>query len=218
MRALFRSGSSRQLPTREAYALWADSYPPWPHNPLMRLEQDIVAPLIASTSPVRALDVGTGSGRCLPILASTGARLVAGIDFSLPMLARQTSGLPRVCGDACRLPFRDASFDLVSSSLMVGDLADIGGWIAEVARVLATGGQLIYSDFHPAWTAGRWRRTFESADGRSFELAYCSHAIAEHVAALEQGSFDVRAVHEPRLAGPAGDAPVLVVFHAVKRA
>ena len=226
--ALFRWRAPRELPAREAYALWADRYPPWPHNPLMQIEQAIVAPIIASTSPVRALDVGTGSGRYLPLLASAGARFVAGIDFSLPMLARHECGLPRVCGDACRMPFRDASFDLLSSSLMAGDVADLGGWIAELARVLTAGGQVIYSDFHPSWGTGRWRRTFESADGGSFELPYFSHTIAEHVAQLERRSFDIRAIHEPRLALPTEltrlrrggprDAPVVAIFHAVKRA
>ncbi len=122
----WHGANSVRLPAREAYALWADSYPPWPHNPLMHAEQKVVAPIIASTSPTRALDVGTGSGRYLPVLAATGARLVVGVDFSLPMLT-STSGSraadaslvdrhhegadarapgARVCGDACRLPFQ----------------------------------------------------------------------------------------------------------------
>src|SRR5581483_6715610 len=140
------------LPARDAYALWADSYPPSPHNPLMRAEQAALAPMIHATSPTRALDVGTGSGRYLPLLEGTGARLVVGADFSMPMLTRQPdSGFVRVCADACRLPFPDASFDLVSAALMIGDVTDLPGWIAEMARVLAPEGQLIYSDFHPAW-------------------------------------------------------------------
>src|ERR1700681_3604711 len=77
--------SGRRLPAREAYALWADSYPPWPHNALMHAEQQVMAPIIASTSAVRALDVGTGSGRYLPLLSAMGAQLVVGVDFCLPM-------------------------------------------------------------------------------------------------------------------------------------
>src|SRR5438034_661566 len=83
-----------------------------PHNPLMEAEQATVAGILAPLSSRRALDVGTGSGRNLPLLASTGARLVCGVDFSMPMLAKDTSGCPRVCGNACALPFRDAGFDV----------------------------------------------------------------------------------------------------------
>ena len=225
-RGLFRQTAARLLPSREAYALWADTYPPRPHNPLMEIEQAIVAPIIGSIAPLRALDVGTGSGRYLPLLASTGARLVVGVDFSLPMLRRQTEGVPRVCGDACLLPFRNASFDLVSSSLMVGDVADLAGWIDELARVLAPGGHLIYSDVHPSWATERWRRTFRTADGRSFEVAYFPHPIAEHLALLDGRAFEIRAIREPRPAAPDGaawlrrssprNAPLVVVFHAVK--
>ena len=203
---------------REGYALWAETYPPWPHNPLMRAEQLAVEPIIsaaaAASAPARALDVGTGTGRYLPLLASAGARLVVGLDLSLPMLRRKAYGLPRVCADACRLPFPGASFDLICSSLMVGDLEDLGAWLGEVTRVLAPGGHLVYSDFHPSWAAERWRRTFRTADGRLFELSYFPHAIDEHLALLAQAPFVVRAIREPRLAGR--KTPVVVVFHAVK--
>jgi SAM-dependent methyltransferase len=227
-------GRRRPLRAAEAYALWADNYPPSPHNPLMHAEQAAMAPIIQSMSPARALDAGTGSGRYLPLLASTGARLVIGVDLSLPMLARHTRLVARVCGDARRLPFADASFDLISSSLMVGDVADLDGWVSEAARVLAPGGHLVYSDFHPSWATQGWRRTFQTADGRSFEVAYFSHTLAEHLDVLEARSFDIRAVLEPRLTAPgpaltrlvrplglastdARDAPVAIVFHAVKR-
>jgi malonyl-CoA O-methyltransferase len=215
---LLRLGGRQVVLAREGYALWAETYPPWPHNPLMRAEQLAVAPIISAAAsavaPARALDVGTGTGRYLPLLASAGARLVVGLDISLPMLGRKAYGLPRVCADACRLPFPDASFDLICSSLMVGDLEDLGAWLGEATRVLAPGGHLVYSDFHPSWTDERWRRTFRTADGRLFELSYFPHAIDEHLAWLERAPFIVRTIREPRLAGR--KTPIVVVFHAVK--
>jgi len=206
---------AQALAPRDAYALWAETYPARPHNPLMETEQAIVAPIIAAAAPTRALDVGTGSGRNLPLLRSAGARLAVGVDFSLPMLRREACHAPRVCGDACRLPFRDATFDLVSSSLMAGDIENLGGWVREATRVLTPGGHLIYSDFHPSWAAQRWRRTFRTAEGRLVELSYYPHAIDEHLGLLEQSCLAVRAIREPRVAGQA--APALVIVHAVKR-
>jgi ubiquinone/menaquinone biosynthesis C-methylase UbiE len=180
----------------------------------MEVEQAIVQPLIAAALPTRALDVGTGTGRYLALLRAAGARSVVGIDMSLAMLRRTSGDVPRVCGTACGLPFRDASFDLVCSSLMVGDVADVGAWVREATRVLAPGGHLIYSDFHPSWAARRWRRTFRDAAGRLRELAYVPHQIEEHLAALEASPLAVRAIREPRI--PERSAPVVVVFHAVK--
>jgi malonyl-CoA O-methyltransferase len=202
------------MPAREAYGLWADTYPPWPHNPLMQAEQAVVAPLIAVASPATALDVGAGTGRYLPVLIEAGARLVVGVDLSLAMLCRQTQAARRVCADACRLPFPDASFNLVLSSLMVGDIARLPEWTCEAARVLTPGGHLVYSDFHPAWSVEGWRRTFRTRDGQLVELEYFPHAIDEHLAALKCASLAVRTVREPRLAGR--KAPVVVALHAVK--
>ena len=81
---VFRFGGGAAMPPHDGYALWAPNYPPRPHNPLMETEQSIIAPIIASLSPKRALDVGTGTGRYLPLLAAAGARTIVGLDLSLP--------------------------------------------------------------------------------------------------------------------------------------
>ena len=226
------------LSAHEAYELWADTYPPIAHNPLMRVEQQAVEPLLAHVRARRALDVGTGSGRYVPLLAATGASVVAGLDFSLAMLRRGSGRVPtelragavRVCGDACRLPFRRGAFDLINASLMVGDIADIGAWSREIARVLVGGGHLIYSDFHPSWAQSGWSRTFRSANGELHSLSFNPHAIDDHLAALQDAGLRVRTIREPRFAAATGEAdpgvedfrrrwgnpPVVVVFHAVK--
>src|SRR5262245_46412904 len=203
-----------RVAAREGYAVWADSYPPRPHNRLMAAEQEVVEPIIQAAAPKWALDVGTGTGRYLTLLRAAGACFVVGVDMSLPMLEHRQCATPRVCGDACRLPFADGQFDLVCSSLMVGDVSDLDPWIAEATRVLAPGGHLVYSDFHPSWAARQWRRTFRAADGKEFELAYFPHTIDEHLERLEHRSFEVRAIREPRIAGRS--TPVVAVFHAVK--
>jgi ubiquinone/menaquinone biosynthesis C-methylase UbiE len=209
------------LPAHEAYERWAPTYPAVAHNPLMQAEQDVVAPLLAQVRATRALDIGTGSGRYLPALAQTGASRVLGLDFSMAMLVRGDATYPRVCADARRLPFRRSAFDLINASLMVGDVADLGAWSAELARVLARGGHLIYSDFHPSWADRGWQRTFRGADGDALGIAFQPHTIDEHLSALEQAGFRVLAIREPRLGTNGvrrrgGNPPVVVVFHAVK--
>jgi malonyl-CoA O-methyltransferase len=201
------------LPTREAYAVWADTYPPKPHNPLMDAEQAIMAPLLTAVAPRHALDVGTGTGRNLPLLAEAGAQRAVGVDLSMPMLVRG-GARARVCGDALHLPFRDQAFDLVCSSLMVGDIEQINAWTAEAARLLTRRGHLVYSDFHPAWAARGWRRTFRTARGDQFEVGYFPHTLAQHLNAIARAGLKVRTIREPRLEGRA--APVIVLFHAVK--
>ena len=202
------------LSPRVAYELWADSYPPAPHNPLMEVEQSIVNRMIDHISAARALDVGSGSGRYLPLLAAR-ASCVVGVDLSMAMLGR-SQGRHRVCADACGLPFRSGSFGLVNASLMVGDISDLGSWVREMARVVCRGGHLIYSDFHPSWTARGWQRTFRTADGAQHVVEFVPHTIDAHLSALEAGGFRIHAIREPRLKIARADLPVVAIFHAVK--
>jgi SAM-dependent methyltransferase len=231
---------------RATYDTWADTYPGVAHNPLMRLEQEIVESILMTLCPRRALDVGTGSGRYLPVLARAGAAKVIGADFSMAMLRRIADLATRsdpgsdpesdpgsdpsvvVCADARRLPFARRSFDLVNASLTVGDVVDLQAWTTEMARVLGRGGHLVYSDFHPSWTQHGWKRTFRDRDGETHELAFAAHSIEAHLAALDAAGLHAAAIREPRFrddSDPAVKAfrrrwrnpPVVVVFHAVKQ-
>lgn len=199
---------------QEGYERWAPTYPPHPHNPVMQAEAAVVESIVRAAAGRRALDVGTGTGRNLAVLKATGAVFVTGIDLSAPMLSAGTDACPRVRGDAQRLPFASGSFDLVTSSLMCGDVPDLAAWIAEATRVLAPGGQLVYSDFHPSWAAVGWRRTFKGADGHLYELPFFPHGIDEHLELLAQHGMTLRAVREPAIVGKT--APVVVVLHAAK--
>jgi hypothetical protein len=88
---------------------------------------------------------------------------------------------------------------------------------------------MVYSDFHPSWAQRGWTRTFRSADGAMHDVAFNPHTIEDHLAALDQGGFDVRAIREPRFNGRGeergirafrrrwGNPQVVVVFHAVKK-
>ena len=202
------------LNPQAAYELWADSYESSAHNPLMRVEESVVERLLRTISALRALDVGTGSGRYLPLLAATGAAVV-GVDLSMAMLARG-AGPKRICADACALPFRRATFQLVNASLMVGDIANLRAWTAELARVLTTGGHLVYSDVHPTWVEQGWQRTFRDGAGALRAVRFEPHSIDDHLLAIEAAGLTIRAIREPRLTVKRRNVPVLAVFHAVK--
>jgi malonyl-CoA O-methyltransferase len=218
---------------RAKYDAWAGTYPAVAHNPVMRAEQAIVEPLLRRLAPQRALDVGTGSGRYVDILASFGATAV-GVDFSMEMLSRGAGlgGRKRqrytLCADARKLPIRSRAVDLVNASLMVGDVDDLPAWTREMARVLASGGHLVYSDFHPNWTHLGWRRTFRDADGATHDLPFVPHTMDQHLGALADAGLALQFLREPGLADERdravrsfrrqwGDPSVVVVLHATKR-
>src|SRR4051794_26072975 len=80
--------------------------------------------LAQPTASERLLDVGTGAGVVLEEAenATGGAGVAAGIDRSVPMLqaARRTRPSARVAAaEVIDLPFRDATFDVVTSNFVL---------------------------------------------------------------------------------------------------
>lgn len=91
----------------------------------------------------RVLDLGSGTGRNLPLLPG-GTRAI-GLDPSLDALRRarrRASDVPLVAGRAEALPFRDGVFDTVLSGLVFCSVSDPQRGLGEVKRVLRPQGQL----------------------------------------------------------------------------
>lgn len=105
----------------------------------------------------RLVDVGTGTGRILELLAP-GADTAIGIDRSPEMLrfarARLSDnpGLSRAelrQGDMYALPLADRSADLVVMHLVLHYAQQPAAALAEAARLLGPGGRLLIADFAP---------------------------------------------------------------------
>jgi malonyl-CoA O-methyltransferase len=71
--------------------------------------------------------------------------------------------------DATALPVATGCSDLVVCALTLAHVRDQSAALTEFARVLAPGGTLLISDFHPDAAARGWRRTFRR-DGVVYEL------------------------------------------------
>ena len=102
----------------------------------------------------RLLDIGTGTGRILEILAPFAAT-ATGIDRSPEMLRLARGKLTAESGQAVdlrqadmgNLPFADHSFDTVTMQHVLHFADDPGAVLAEAARVLAPGGRLLVADY-----------------------------------------------------------------------
>lgn len=105
---------------------------------------------------LRVLDIGTGTGAMLPVLAAAVGEVVA-VDNSEAMLSRARAlsaahGLSNVrfCNaDLVRLPFGDQSFDACHCAMALHHVERPAAAVSEMARVVRAGGQLMLSAFVP---------------------------------------------------------------------
>jgi ubiquinone/menaquinone biosynthesis C-methylase UbiE len=184
--------------TLAAYQRWAPLYPPTAHNPLMRAEQKLMAEHWPPVAGKRALDLACGTGRYSRLLAEAKAAQVVAIDFCVPML-RQVSAAARVCGSMMQLPFAGQAFDVVISGLALGHAASLHAWMAEVARVLKSGGTLLYSDFHPEAARAGLPRSFKDGNDRTWTVPHCGYDVACQRKAATAAGLVVEVVREVRV-------------------
>jgi SAM-dependent methyltransferase len=101
----------------------------------------------------QVLDLGCGAGHTALAIAPKAVQVCA-VDVTPEMLAvaSELAGQRGLCNlsfcqaDATALPFRGASFDLVTSRYSAHHYADPARALAEVARVLRPGGRLLLID------------------------------------------------------------------------
>ena len=150
---------TEQAPRTEGRVLhrarWYDAF-----NRLMPFVRPVREKLVELAAPApgeHVLDVGCGTGTlAIELESRVGAGNVRGIDASPEMIEVAREKAARAGSDVDlqialieALPFADACFDLVTSSLMLhhlpGDLKRKG--LAQIRRVLKPGGRFIVVDF-----------------------------------------------------------------------
>lgn len=183
-RLIKRSQPVVELAPREAYRLWAETYPPLAHNVLMQVEQTAMLSMLPDVRAKRALDLACGSGRYALLMRERGA-VVIGCDLSLEMLRQADKHLPRIQSDLTHLPLPNSCVDVMMCGLAVGHVTDLTSAVREMARILKPGGLALYSDFHPIGRELGWQRTFRTATGKQYAVQFVTHDLAAHQRAAQ---------------------------------
>lgn len=163
--AMFDQVAERYDMLNDVLSLWQDRW--W---------RGVVARAVNARAGELVLDLAAGTGTSSQTFTTAGAACVA-CDFSLGMLrvgmrrlrdqgaatslgfragrAAPGAGPVRfVAGDALGLPFSDESFDAVTISFGLRNVADPDAALAEMLRVTRPGGRLVICEFgHLPWPA-----------------------------------------------------------------
>ena len=142
-----------------------------------------------------ALDVATGTGNTALALAPF-VRRVVGLDLTREMLAharrltgeRSLANAEWVLGDASRLPFADASFDLYTVRAAPHHFTDFDGFLSEALRVLKPGGGAAFVDCAPPAAA---REILHDVEVRRDPSHVRSLTVSEWTERLGQAGFMV---------------------------
>ncbi|MFJ3487074.1 malonyl-ACP O-methyltransferase BioC [Pseudomonas sp. NPDC090202] len=129
---------------------------------------ELLSRLPTTLTPARWLDLGSGTGYFSRALAErfVGSEGLA-LDIAEGMLrhARPLGGASHyVAGDAENLPLRDASVDLMFSSLAVQWCSDFSAVLAEAGRVLQPGGVFAFASLCVG-TLYELRDSWQAVDG-----------------------------------------------------
>jgi SAM-dependent methyltransferase len=169
--------------------------------------------LAGDVAGLRVLDAGCGAGALTARLRERGA-VVSGFDSSAAMVALARTRLGddvdlRVAALGEPLPYGDASFDVVVSSLVLHYLEDWGPALAELRRVLRPGGRLVAGVQHPfvdyavqdprpdyhATTSWSEEWTF---GGRTFPMTFWRRPLHAMTDAFTAAGFRLSVISEPQ--------------------
>lgn len=153
----------------------------WWYTARSELLRTVLAPHVGDTA--RILDVGSADGPSVGWLRGRGRHTSVDIDIR--------GLLPGdVCGSATALPFADSAFDVVAAFDVIEHVDPEWVVLAELRRVLATGGRVLVSV--PAYTWA-WsdhdtanghhrrytrRRLVDALEGAGFEVDRATYAFA----------------------------------------
>ncbi len=155
-----RLDAVRAQRSQAAQAFFSRLAPDWDRLRSLHAPEAVVEAAVLDAlgpKPIRNLvDLGTGTGRMLQLLAPRAARTV-GLDASHAMLSVARANLEKAGlrgielrqGDIYAPPFPRNTFDLVVIHQVLHYLDDPARAIREAARLVAPGGRILVVDFAP---------------------------------------------------------------------
>jgi SAM-dependent methyltransferase len=192
------------------YARKAAGYDAEAGGGLFASDEPVVAECLSGRDPGVALDAACGTGRFAEFLAARGHRVI-GVDGSPDMLARArrrvAGGEFHVC-ELDRLPLADDSADVIVCALALVHVPRLEPVLAEFARVLRPGGDLVISDIHHELVTHGSAMTERGPAGEPRIAPTYRHKLGDYLRAALSLGLQVKRCEEPTATGTGDPLPV----------
>lgn len=209
VRALLDDGSLADAAVEVARIGTVDGYQVWSRtydgpNTAFAFDEPVIEEILGGLPTGTSLDAACGTGRIAAVLSERGHQ-VLGVDSSPEMLDRARVRVPGGefrLGELSRLPVADDDVDLVVCCLALTHVPDLRPVMAEFARVLRPGGNLVISDIHHERVARGSVPSVRLPDGTPGRLETYRHPVGDYLRAALPAGFQVRRCEEPLIPLP----------------
>jgi SAM-dependent methyltransferase len=201
---------AQRVSTVTAYQQESVGYDARAGGGLFAADEPVVAEYLSGREPGVALDAACGTGRFAEFLARRGHQVI-GVDISPDMLAharRRVPGGEFHVAELDRLPLTDNSVDVIVCALALVHVPDLQPVLAEFARVLRPGGDLVISDVHhERVTLGSVIKARGPAGEPRIAATY-RHQLGYYLRTALGLGLQVKRCEEPTATGTGGPLPV----------
>ena len=201
---------AERVSTVTAYEQQSVGYEAEAGGGLFAADEPVVAECLSGRKPGVALDAACGTGRFAEFLARRG-HVVIGVDSSPDMLAHARRRVPDGefhVAELDRLPLPDDSVDVIVCALALVHVPRLEPVLAEFARVLRSGGDLVISDVHHELVTRGSVITARDPAGEPWIAATYRHQLGDYLRAALSLGLQVRRCEEPTATGTGAPLPM----------
>ncbi len=200
---------AERVSTVTAYQQHSARYDAETGGGLFAIDEPVVTGYLSGREPGVALDAACGTGRFAALLTGHGHQVI-GVDSSPDMLAHARQRVPGAefrLAALDQLPLPEDSVDVVVCALALVHVPRLEPVLAEFARVLRPGGDLVVSDLHHEHVTRGSVIKARGPAGQPCIAATYRHRLGDYLRAALSLGFQVRRCEEPVPDRPAGPPP-----------
>jgi SAM-dependent methyltransferase len=207
------------MDNQHAYNAWSGTYDTVV-NKTRDLEGAALRRILSGIRFQSVLEIGCGTGKNTNWLAEQAVQVI-GADFSADMLARAKEKAlnPNITFRQMDVrepwPFEAGQFDLITCSLVLEHIEDLGFVFEQASAVLRPGGYFYFGELHPFKQYLGSKARFDTGEG-VFELTCHVHHVSDYMDAALKHQFTCTGLQEwfdtPEEGGSAGPPRILTML------